>query len=481
MLFPTFEFFFFFTIALVLNWFLKRWPFAWRAFLLIASYVFYSVWDIRFLLILIFVSIFNFLTAKAIYKGSVKSRKPMLALAIGVDVAMLGIFKYYDFFRVTAETFLSGIGLRADLPFYEIILPVGLSFYIFRAISYDADVYSGKIKPESSLLDFSIYIAFFPQLLSGPIARAGEFLPQLKNGGARGIEDLYGNFTLIFLGLFKKLVISSYLAMSLVDDIFAVPENHSSLAISLAVFAYSLVIYFDFSGYSDMAVGFSGLMGFKSPVNFNVPYLATNIRDFWRRWHISLSEWVRDYIYFPLGGDRKGKFRKYLNLVIAMALVGLWHGAAIGFVVWGLIHGFGVAGSHYFKDKFKTDLAKDSGEVLFKKTGNAIRSFAGWFATFSFISFSWVFFKSENIEGALGLLKTLFFFERLTEPIGVYVFLVIALGFLLILFEQKVIRGFTAFQEQLPAVLWFAIMPLFLLLLFKLGPDTIPPFVYFRF
>ena len=462
MLFPTFEFFFFFSIVLILNWLLKRWPLIWRLFLLLASYYFYSVWDLRFLLILFSVSLFNFLSGIAIYKNFLSRKIPFL-LSLIFNLSILGIFKYYDFFRTSAEFFLSKLGLLINFPILEIFLPIGLSFYIFKIISYNADIYSKKLDPTFSLLDFFIYVSFFPHLLSGPIMRAGDFLVQLKDGGAKRIENFYQNLTLIFLGLFKKLVISSYLVLNLTDNVFAVPENHSSLIIFLAIFAYSLVIYFDFSGYSDMAIGFAGLMGFRSPINFDFPYLASNLGEFWRKWHISLSNWVRDYIYIPLGGSRKGKLREYFNLMTAMVLMGFWHGAAVHFIFWGVIQGIGLSFSHWFENK------------------NFKPKFLGNFLTFNFVSFGWIFFRSENIKTAFSLIRNLFNFGRIFEPFKFYLLFLIGAGFFVILFEKRIINEFTNLQKWLPTFFWFLFLIFAMLLILKLSPDIIPPFIYFGF
>jgi D-alanyl-lipoteichoic acid acyltransferase DltB (MBOAT superfamily) len=509
MLFPTFEFFLFFTVILVLNWYLKRWPIIWRLFLLLASYFFYSLWDVRFLYIIFFVSLFNFLTGLAIYFGGKNTpasdaagmkaakrtrpvgdipplrgrivhknfigKKPILIGTVIINILILGLFKYYDFFRVSAESLLEKFGLPATLPFLEIILPLGMSFYIFRVISYNIDVYRKKYPPTTSLLDFLIYVAFFPQLLSGPIARADEFLPQLKAGGTKVIENTYEYFTLIFLGLFKKLVISSYLVSNITDDVFAVPENHASYVILLAVFAYSLVIYFDFSGYSDLAIGFAGLMGFKSPINFNSPYLSLNIKDFWRRWHITLSNWIRDYVYIPLGGSRKGLIRKYFNLMVAMLVVGLWHGAAVHFIFWGGLQGLGLVASHFLEDVKKTGMRKIS---IWRENFSKI---FWWLITFSFVSFSWIFFRSDNMQSAFQFIKNLFYNQGIIEKLQTYTILVILIGFLLFLFEKQVIMALTLIQQKMPLLIWFAFVILFVLSLFKLGPDIIPPFIYFSF
>jgi len=236
MLFPTLDFFCPFYSCFNLKLVFEKWPLIWRLFLLLASYFFYSVWDWHFLLILVLVSIFNFLIAKLIFQNFFGKKKAFFIISLIYNLSLLGLFKYYDFFRVSAESLLERFGFPAHFPLLEIILPIGLSFYIFKVISYNIDVYLGKIMPTSSLLDFSIYVSSFPHLLSGPIMRAGDFLIQLKDGGAKKIENLAENFALILMGLFKKLVISSYLILAITDDVFAVPENHSSIII---FFSYS--------------------------------------------------------------------------------------------------------------------------------------------------------------------------------------------------------------------------------------------------
>ena len=464
MLFPSFEFITFFTIILALNWYLKKWPLLWRLFLLFASYLFYSVWSLHFLLILILITIFNFANGAAIYK-TIFRRTDLLTLGITVNLFVLAYFKYYDFFRFPMQVFLEKMALPMDPVMFNIILPLGLSFYIFRAISYNIDIFQEKIKPSSSFLDFAIYISFFPQLLSGPIMRAGDFLYQLKNGGAKEIDGLYKYLSLFLIGLFKKLVIVSYLTANLVDDVFAVPENHSFTAILLTIFAYSLVIYFDFSSYSDMAIAVAGLMGFKSPINFDAPYLSLNLRDFWRKWHISLSAWVKDYIYIPLGGSRGGKIKKYLNLIIVMMIIGLWHGAAMHFIIWGTIQGIGLAITHRIQDRKK----------------NIFTSFPAWLATFSFISLSWVFFRADTTKDALRFFKTLFSAETMFEPIKIYVFFMMVIGFLFFIFEKQITDSLTKIQQKMPLPILAGFIIFLVISIFEVSPDIVPAFIYFNF
>ncbi|MFA7715159.1 MAG: MBOAT family O-acyltransferase, partial [Candidatus Paceibacterota bacterium] len=385
---------------------------------------------------------------------------------------------YYDFFRSSAEAVLGKLGIAVNLPLFELILAIGLSFYSFRIISFLIDCRSGKIGKYPSLLDFSLYVSFFPQLLSGPIARAQEFLPQLENGGAKRIENMYLYVTLIISSLFKKLLVVNYLTVNITDDVFMVPQNHGSLVILLAILAYALVIYFDFSSYSDMAIGFAGLLGFRSPINFDSPYASLSIKDFWRRWHITLSNWVRDYIYIPLGGNRKGKIRQYLNLTIAMVLMGFWHGPAGHYVFWGFLQGLALAFVAVFS-AVKNSISVKVGAAMgyFSRAG----AFFSWLATFIFVCFSWIFFRAGSVQDGFTMIYQLFSFKRLDETFKLYVLFAIVIGFIFLIFEKRMIRIFSAFQERLPLVVWFAVVAVAATFLFRAGSDTLPAFIYFSF
>ena len=478
MVFPTFEFFTFFTLVLALNWFLKRWPLVWRVFLLLVSYYFYSVWDIRLLLTLVALSFFNYFAALAIRRNLFNERRFLLVLAAICDLFALAAFKYYDFFRTSLEALLGHFGFTATMPLLEVFLPVGLSFYLFRIISFLVDCYRKELFAFPSPLDFFVYVAFFPQILSGPIARANDFLPQLKDGGAKHIEHLHWYMTLVMLGLFKKLFLSNYLVLNLTDDVFAVPQNHASLVVFLAVIGYSLVIYFDLSGYSDMAIGFAGLMGFRSPVNFDQPYLSLNIRDFWRRWHVSLSNWIRDYVYIPLGGNRKGSVRQYANLLAAMTIMGFWHGPDAHFLFWGGLQGLALAaygGSRAPRAAIMAFLA--AAGLAFTR----IAQFFAWFMTFAFVTISWVFFRAQSVSDGFALVGRIFSRDQIVEPIKLYLLLVIAAGFILVFFEKRLLAFAERFQKKLPLPIWGALLALVLILIFKIVPDTLPSFIYFNF
>jgi len=457
MLFGTFDFLIFLAVVVILNWTLKAHTLIWRLFLLGASIYFYALIDIRFVLLLGITTIITFLLGLNI------KRKVSFWVGLILNLGILFIFKYYDFFRVTAESFFTSINLSSCLPYWEIIFPIGISFYSFRMISYLFDLKRGKYEKEKSLLDFSIYSFFFPYLLAGPIVRANDFLPQLKNGGAKTIERLEQATTLFFVGLFKKVVLSSWLSATLVDNVFAVPEQFSSLSVFLAIIGYTFVIYCDFSGYSDMAIAVSKFLGFDLLPNFLFPYKSKSITDFWRRWHISFYMWMRDYLYIPLGGNRVGKLRSYLNVLIVFIASGLWHGAAFNYLIWGLLHGIGLT------------IHRIWSTVLNKSAG-----FLGPIITFIFVSFTWIFFKAENMERALAFIKSLGNFNKSTL-IGTSTILILILISLFILYEEKLMKYLNKIQLKMPTPIWTLFWIGVCLIIYRFAPNTVPPFIYFSF
>ena len=309
MLFPTFTFALFFVVVLTAGWLMPGRRGWWKLFMLAASYFFYGYWDARFVGLIVASTVVN--QAAATWLGRLQrpgARRAVVSVAVGANLASLGFFKYAGFFVDSAESALEGLGVSANLPLLNIILPVGISFFTFQAISYVLDVYRGDTEPAKPL-DFAVYLAFFPQLVAGPIVRANELIPQLNQPRALRHTDFTRAVTLIAAGLFKKMVVATYLAEALVDDVFAFPDRFSSLEVLLGVYGYAVQIYADFSGYTDIAIGVALLMGIRLPDNFDQPYRAATIQDFWRRWHMSLSRWLRDYLYIPLGGNRGGEWR----------------------------------------------------------------------------------------------------------------------------------------------------------------------------
>lgn len=470
MLFGTFDFLIFFAVVVALNWLFKPWALLWRLFLLGISIYFYYLIDIRFVFLLGGATILTYLFGLAMGKKHDGFLKHSFAFGLILNLGMLFVFKYYDFFRVSAESFFVSIGLGASLPYWDIIFPVGISFYSFRMISYLIDLKREKYKPETSIIDFSIYTFFFPCLLAGPITRANEFIPQLKNNGARTINGLEGATTLFFTGLFKKVVLSSWLSATLVDNVFAVPEQFSSMAVLMGVIGYSLVIYCDFSGYSDMAIACSRFLGFEISPNFLFPYGSRSITEFWRRWHISFYSWMRDYLYIPLGGNRKGVFRSYVNSLIVFIASGLWHGAAGHYLVWGLWHGIGMI-IHRLWDKIT---------FIKYKTANLLVVFLEWIVTFSFVTFGWIFFRAENMDRAILVIKGLFQSDK-TTVISFWVIAITILIMLFVLLEQRIIEWVDKAQLKMSTVVWLSLWVAVGLVIYWLAPNTVPPFIYFSF
>ncbi|KPM57481.1 acyltransferase [Frankia sp. R43] len=345
MVFPTIEFAAFLVIVMAVSWLLMPVPALWKPFILAASYFFYSYADARFVLLIVSSTLINQLAAVAI--GRWRDRRILIA-AIVCDLGLLGWFKYYGFFALSVDRALQDVGLPAPLPLLQVALPIGISFFTFQALSYVIDVWRGDIRPVS-LIDFAVYEAFFPHLVAGPIVRASEFTPQLATPRDPSQVQVTRAIFLIGGGLVKKVVLADLLATRIVDPVFDAPGQHSSGEIAVAVYGYAVQIYCDFSAYSDIAIGVALLLGFRFPDNFDRPYAAVSLQDFWRRWHMTLSRWLRDYVYLPLGGNRRGRRRTYLNLMITMVLGGLWHGAAWTFVIWGALHGGVLAGERAWR------------------------------------------------------------------------------------------------------------------------------------
>jgi alginate O-acetyltransferase complex protein AlgI len=343
MLFPTLHFLGFFCVVFTVYWALPRhhWRMLW---LLASSCAFYMSWNPWFILLLIgSTSVDYFVALRLATLKSIRARNTLLTFSIVVNLGILAYFKYTVFALDATHAVLNWFGVPFDPPLLKIILPLGISFYTFEAISYVIDVYRGKIPPIRNPLNYALYIFFFPHLVAGPIVRSGDFLPQLQRNKRFSWLRLQFGVQLILLGLIKKAVMADHLGF-VIDPVFAHPENFGSQALWLASLAYSVQIYCDFSGYSDMAIGLAHSLGFKLPTNFNMPYFAASLAEFWARWHISLSSWLRDYLYVPLGGNRHGRWKTYRNLILTMTLGGFWHGASWNYVTWGFYNRVLLAG-----------------------------------------------------------------------------------------------------------------------------------------
>ena len=389
MSFPTIEFAAFFLVVYVLSWLFMPHPRLWRPFILVVSYFFYGWVDPRWVLLLVGSSVVNTFAAQVIARTpSDTVRKRALAAAVVFDVGLLAVFKYLGFFVVSMNDALDEIELGTPLPLMQVVLPIGISFFTFQAISYVVDVYRRET-PAASLGDVAILQSFFPHLVAGPIVRANELLPQLRTPRDPRVVLAGPALLLIAGGFVKKTVVADELARRIVDPVFNDPLGRSGPEVLLAIYAFAGQIYCDFSGYTDMAIGLALLLGFKLPQNFNRPYTATSLRQFWRRWHMTLSRWLRDYLYIPLGGNRGGPRRTYRNLMATMLLGGLWHGAAWTFLVWGAIHGSALSAER----------------ALSARIGSRrIPPFVAWLVTFNVVCLAWVFFRAPDLATAFDVL-----------------------------------------------------------------------------
>lgn len=339
MIFSEPRFLFFFALVFGVHW-LLRGNLGRKIWLLGASLFFYGSWDWRFLALILGCAVVDYICAKRIQRArdAGSDGKPWLIFSLCYDLGTLAFFKYFNFFADSGVDFLQWLGIPASEVTLQILLPVGISFFTFQAMSYTIDVYRGSLKPAPHFLDFVLFVTFFPQLVAGPIVRAADFLPQLQKKNRFRDVDVHHALGQFLSGFVKKAIIADLIAGP-VDAVFAAPAEFTALSIAIAVVCYAVQIYCDFSGYSDMAIGTARLLGYELTLNFNFPYLATSITDFWRRWHISLSGWLRDYLYISLGGNRGSRWFTHRNLILTMLLGGLWHGAGYNFVVWGAIHG----------------------------------------------------------------------------------------------------------------------------------------------
>lgn len=367
--------------------------------LLAASYLFYGAWDWRFLFLLLGLTVLQYSCAIGIHNSKeTREKRLFLILSVLGSLSVLGFFKYFNFFSTSLQSLLGQFGITAQPHLLHIALPVGLSFYTFQSMTYPVAIFRGRLKPEARLLDFALFIAFFPLLVAGPIERAERLLPQILSPRRLELDKFYEGCYLIFFGLFQKVVIADNLAR-VVDRVFGSAAPYSGALVVVASFAFTIQILMDFAGYSNIARGICRSMGFDVMVNFNMPYFATNPRQFWQRWHISLSSWLRDYLYIPLGGSRDGRLAEYRNLAITMVLGGLWHGAAWTFVVWGAYHGALLIIYRLLEPVFKAIPAPKKG--LGERICFAIR--LTFF--FSLVSLGWLIFRAESMHQVFEMLR----------------------------------------------------------------------------
>lgn len=474
MLFLTYQFLAFFIIIFSLAISLKKQIDLYKNFLLVSSLIFYSFWGLNFLILLIISTAINYWILTEL---NIKPQFSKLILTWGIifNCLSLGVFKYYNFFADGLLGFLSFLQIPNAVQTVEIIAPVGVSFYTFRMIAHLVDCYRQEL-PTPHWIDYGVYITYFPQIASGPIARAKDFYKQLNSHQKYDykIEEV---IVLFLSGLFKKYTLASFL-FNFTQLPFSSPEQYSRLDLLLAVIAYACLIYVDFSGYSDLSNGISTVLGFRPIQNFNCPYRSLSLQEFWRRWHISLSEWLRDYLYIPLGGNRLGQWRQYLNLFLTMLIAGFWHGAGLNFIVWGVLHGLGLIINHGFKT---SNLSKKI--VLFYSGFSPLLSAINCSLTFSFVCLTWIFFQSPSIETAFSFIQNLLLSNVQAVQFNyLQLYGVIFIVLVLINFDGEQITTMLVRLFSLNNI-FFRVVLLsgFVYGILMLGPNTVPPFIYFNF
>ena len=471
MVFNSFEFAAFFTVVYILYVAVRhRWQ---NRLLLVASYFFYGSWDWRFLSLIWISTIVDYICGIQIDRADTQyKRKIFLFLSVFCNLSILCFFKYFNFFSDSLGTLLSAFGMNADPRFLNIIIPVGISFYTFQTMSYSIDIYRKELKPTRNLADFALFVAFFPQLVAGPIERAKHLLPQIIQPRRIQIAMVREGAGLILLGLFQKVFVADNLA-TIVDSLFSASAPYSGIDVLLGLYAFAFQIFCDFAGYSNIARGICKCMGFDIMINFNLPYFASNPSDFWKRWHISLSTWLRDYLYIPLGGNRHGVRKTCRNLFITMLLGGLWHGAAWTFVLWGLYHGLLLLLHRLYRARFpKWASSKSKISVLFKTV-----------CFFHLICLGWLLFRAQSFEQILQMLSGIFMYSdgliaAITNPM-----------IRPLVFYTLVLIGIQAFQAAKQDLLVFNEWPFYVqavfhgLLIYLIVMNASPgkKFIYFQF
>ncbi|HLN55615.1 MAG TPA: MBOAT family O-acyltransferase [Bacteroidales bacterium] len=488
MIFTTAAFWLFFLIVIAGYSLIYKRLFLRNFYLFLISLFFYYESGGLFLFLLIFVTTIDFLSGLIIGNSKKKFvRKLFIILSIVSNIGILAYFKYTGFLIGTLNDLLgtdfrvydfladfSNAHLGTTFGISSIILPVGISFFTFQSLSYTIDVYRRKIDPVRNIIDFGFFVSFFPQLVAGPIVRASEFIPQLYVPFHLEKREFSHALFLISKGLIKKIIISDFIAVNFVDRVFDAPSMYSGFENLMAVYGYGLQIYCDFSGYTDIAIGLGLILGFRLPFNFNSPYKASGVSDFWKRWHISLSRWLKDYLYIPLGGNRKGKLRTYVNLLVTMILGGLWHGASLRFIIWGFLHGVGLVADRLIR------------RVFGEHSQRGFMKFLAVFLTFQFVSFCWIFFRAPDMESVRIILSQITGnFRPGTWSVVILsyssVFLLIAAGYLVHFLPESIKESYRGLFIRVPVAVQMAVVMIIAVMLFQMRSSDTMPFIYFRF
>ncbi len=478
--FITTQFVVFFLVVLFLGIWLRHFATGWyRAFLLLASLFFYALAGPRFLILLVGVACLAWGTVRLMALPQVSQRQRFWLVTVDVvlHVLLLAFFKYYEFLFEAVLNLGSLFHWDASALFSadvaDMAFPVGLSFYSFQSLSYAIDHYRNRELPPRSFADVLCYVSFFPTVMSGPILREYDFFPQLEKP-EQDNEAFVEGMSLILSGLFKKVVLATCLAEHLVDPVYGNPSDYSWYVVLVAVYGYCIQIYCDFSGYTDLAMGVGRLMGYRLPQNFRSPYCALNLQDFWRRWHISLSQWLRDYLYISMGGNRRGNC--YLNIIMTMVIGGLWHGSGLNFLIWGFFHGVGQAVARAWRMLVPSFNLLPAGGLR-KRAGIVL----SWALTFHFVALLWIFFRTDSFESAWAVITRVVSGEVMGDSVSGQVLLALAAGFALQWVGSPLFRWFTGLQRRLPwAVQAFSVVILAEGILL-IGPEGVLPFIYFNF
>ncbi len=489
MIFTRFYFWIFFAIVLSIYSIIYKKKAARNTYLFIVSSFFYYKSGGYFFIILAFTTLFDYAVGLWIDKAKTDIRKKVyLTLSIIMNLGVLAYFKY-SYFLIDTINNLFDINLKVvnylalwtngvagtKIDITSIILPVGISFYTFQSISYTVSVYRKKIAPLHNILDYGCFVTFFPQLVAGPIVKAYDFIPQLYKDYSLTKKEFGFALFLILNGLIKKMLVSDYISINFVDRVFDSPLSYSGFENLMAVYGYAIQIYCDFSGYTDIAIGVALILGFRLPMNFNSPYKATNITEFWHRWHISLSTWLRDYLYIPLGGNKKGKIRTYINLFLVMLIGGLWHGAAVRFIIWGALHGLGLTVHKLWINFFPK-----------KEKENQINRFISLFITFHFVLFAWLFFRADSMRSVWSILNQIFWhfnWNMIFEIVVSYknVFSIILIAFIIHWLPTKIKENYKNTFIAMPIYAKALVVVVIVFILFQLKSSEIQPFIYFQF
>ncbi len=444
-------------------------------FLLLASYFFYGSWDWRFTFLLLISTVVDFFVGRSLHVATeVNRRKMLLTISVCVNLGILGFFKYFNFFIDSAVGLLEFMNFESNRPVLNVILPVGISFYTFQTMSYTIDIYKKKMEPTRNMIDFALFVSFFPQLVAGPIERAKVLIPQVVRPRVVTKDDLITGLNLMAIGYFKKVAIADNMA-PIVSNAFSNPGSLTSGELLTGLYAFSFQIYGDFSGYSDIARGVARLLGFELMINFNAPYLSRSITEFWRRWHISLSSWLRDYLYISLGGNRHGSLMTYRNLFLTMLLGGLWHGAAWTMVVWGAMHGIYLAVHKLLLGDKKLDVSWPN-------------SFVGWLVnlvkiviTFHMVALTWIMFRASSFTSGMEYINGIFAFDDTFNIAGNVLFA--ALLIVIVDIAQTKTGNHTWIITKPRPVKYVLLQVLFIsavaAAIFQI--NTVVPFIYFQF